>query len=49
MLEFAGRHNQRDADTLAQMGMMVRGLEGKRLTYAALKKPNGLSSGARSA
>ena len=49
VLEFAGRHNQRDADTLAQMSMMVRGLEGKRLTYAALKEPNGLPSGARSA
>ena len=47
--EFSGRHNLRNADTLAQMGSMVRGLEGKRLTYAALKADNGLSSGARSA
>ena len=47
--EFAGRHNLRDADTLAQMGMVVRGFEGKRLTYAALKQPNGLDSGARGA
>ena len=45
--EFAGRHNPRDADTLTQMAVVVRGLEGKRLTYAALKQPNGLSSGAR--
>ena len=46
--EFSGRHNMRNADTLTQMGSMVRGLEGKRLTYAALKAPNGLDSGARS-
>ena len=45
--EFAGRHNLRDVDTLMQMGMVVRGLEGKRLTYTALKQPNGLPSGAR--
>ena len=45
--EFAGRHNMRDADTLSQMGLIVRGLEGKRLTYATLKQDNGLSSGAR--
>ena len=47
--EFAGRHNLRDADTLTQMGMVVRGFEGKRLTYATLKQPNGLDSGAPSA
>ena len=45
--EFAGRHNLRESDTLTQMGEVVRGLEGKRLTYADLKQPNGLSSGAR--
>ena len=45
--EFAGRHNLRDEDTLAQMSAVVRGLEAKRLTYSALKEPNGLSSGAR--
>ncbi len=45
--EFAGRHNLREADTLTQMGMVVRGMEGRRLTYADLKEPNGLSSGAR--
>ena len=45
--EFAGRHNLRGAGTLIQMGMVVRGLEGKRLTYADLKQSNGLPSGAR--
>ena len=45
--EFAGRHNLREADTLTQMGMVVRGFEGKRLTYQALKLANGLPSGAR--
>lgn len=34
--EFAGRHNQRPLDTLAQMGAMVRGLELKQLRYADL-------------
>ena len=46
--EFAGRHNLREADTITQMGMVVRGFEGKRLTYTALKQDNGLDSGARS-
>ena len=46
--EFAGRHNLREADTLTQMGIVVQEFEGKRLTYAALKQPNGLDSGARS-
>ena len=45
--EFAGRHNLRNADTITQMGEVVRGLEGKRLTYAELKQVNGLDSGAR--
>jgi len=31
--EFAGRHNVRDLDTLAQMTVLARGLEGKRLRY----------------
>ena len=47
--EFSGRHNIRPADTLAQMGAVVRGLEGKRLTYDKLKKPTGRASGAREA
>ena len=39
--------NLREADTLAQMGLMVQDIEGKRLlTYVALKQPNGLPSGA---
>ena len=46
--EFAGRHNLRDEDTLVQMGTVVRGLEGKRLIYAALTAENGRDSGARS-
>ncbi len=31
--EFAGRHNVRSLDTLAQMALVVRGFEGKRLRY----------------
>ena len=31
--EFAGRHNVRDFDTLAQMTMLANGLDGKRLRY----------------
>jgi transposase-like protein len=31
--EFAGRHNVRDLDTLAQMVSLARGLEGRRLRY----------------
>ena len=34
--EFAGRHNDRPRDTIAQMGRMVRGAEGKRLRYEDL-------------
>ncbi len=34
--EFAGRHNQRELDTVDQMGTMVRGLDGKRLRYKDL-------------
>ena len=45
--EFAGRHNLRESDTLTQMGAVVRGFEGKRLTYGELIAPNGLDSGAR--
>lgn len=47
--EFAGRHNVRDAGTLAQMDLLARALEGRhQITYADLTEPNGLSSGARS-
>ena len=45
--DFAGRHNVRTKDTLAQMECIVAGMVGKRLTYAALKADNGLPSGAR--
>ena len=34
--EFAGRHNMREYDTLAQMGEIVRGMVGRRLKYADL-------------
>ena len=34
--EFSGRHNQREDDTLVQMGAMLRTMSGKRLRYADL-------------
>ena len=46
--EFAGKHNVRDEDTLAQMVVVAAGLVGKRLMYRDLVAGNGLSSGARS-
>ena len=46
--EFAGKHNIRDEDTMAQMVSMAAGLIGRRLMYSQLIAPNGLSSGARS-
>ena len=45
--EFAGRQNVREDDTIDQLGAMVLGMEGKRLTYAILIADNGLDSGAR--
>jgi transposase-like protein len=33
VVEFAGRHNVRDLDTLAQMTVLAKGLDGKRLRY----------------
>ena len=46
--EFAGRHNIRGkGGTLDRMELLVRGMEGRRLTYAELIRPNGLPSGAR--
>ncbi len=45
---FAGKHNVRDEDTLAQMVVVAAGLVGKRLMYRDLIAQNGLSSGARS-
>ena len=46
--EFAGKHNVRNEDTLAQMVVVAAGLVGKRLMYRDLTASNGLSSGARS-
>ena len=34
--EFAGRHNQREEDTIEQMSSMVRGMDCKRLRYKDL-------------
>lgn len=34
--EFAGRHNFREPDTLAQITQLVRPMEGKRLRYKDL-------------
>ena len=34
--EFAGRHNVRDLDTLAQMIALARGMDGRRLRYQDL-------------
>ena len=48
VMEFAGRHNDREADTVDQMTGIVAGMVGKRLTYADLIADNGLDSGARS-
>ena len=45
--EFAGKHNVRDADTLAQMTTLVAGLVRNRLICRNLAAPNGLPSGAR--
>ena len=45
--EFAGRHNVREQDTLAQLASVTDGMEGKRLTYERLIEANGLDSGAR--
>ena len=46
--EFAGKHNLRDMDTVAQMAVVAAGLIGKRLMYRQLIEDNGLPSGARS-
>ena len=45
--EFAGRHNIRDLDTIAQMVIMAQRMAGKRLRYKDLIQFNGLRSGAR--
>ena len=46
--EFAGRHNIRRADIVAQMEAIASGMAGKRLRYRDLVADNGLASGARS-
>ena len=46
--EFAGRHNDREADTVDQLTGIVTGMVGKRLRYSDLIADNGLDSGARS-
>ncbi len=46
--EFAGKHNIRGEDTLAQMTIAAAGLVGRCLMYRQLITDNGLSSGARS-
>ena len=45
--EFAGRHNIRDEDTLAQIALVALGLSGRRRKYRDLITDNGLSSGTR--
>ena len=44
--EFAGKHNVRELDTMAQMQEIARRMAGRRLTYRALIADNGLPSGA---
>ena len=46
--EFAGKHNIRELDTIAQMAAVAAGLIGKNLLYRELIAENGLDSGARS-
>jgi len=46
--EFAGRHNIRDLDTLAQMQCVAAGMADRRLPYVRLTADNGLASAARS-
>ena len=45
--EFAGRHNERELNTPAQLKAVVHGMEKKRLRYRDLIQDNGLDSGAR--
>ena len=35
-VEFAGRHNDREADTADQITHLVKGMDGKRLRYSDL-------------
>jgi transposase-like protein len=41
VMEFAGRHNVHDLDTLAQMTVLAKGLDGKRLRYDDLVADHG--------
>ena len=45
--EFAGKHNIRDLDTIAQMRSVLRRMIGRRLTYKRLVRYNGLSNAAK--
>ena len=45
--EFQRRHNDRPADTIEQMEVVVAGMDGRRLRYRELTAENGLDSGAR--
>lgn len=45
--EFAGRHNDRNANTIDQMRNVLVGMVGKRLRYNELIADNGLASGTR--
>ena len=47
VLEFAGRHNIRELDTIDQMVSMVMDMVGNRIRYVDLIADNGLDSGAR--
>ncbi len=47
IIEFAGRHNVRELDTIHQMNNVVLNMDGKRLKYRHLIAKNGRSSGAR--
>ena len=47
--EFAGRYNDRNSDTLAQMEIMACAMVGKRLQYKELIADNGMSNGAQGA
>lgn len=42
MSEFVGRHNNRNLNTIDQMGSIVSGMEGERLKYDDLIADNGL-------
>lgn len=47
--QFAGKHNLREMDTLAQMADVAAALVGRRLLYRDLTADNGLPSGSRAA